>query len=105
MMTGVDGIFECGNVLHVHDLVDFVSNESALAGKKAAEYIAGGAAKRGECISFSTFGGVRYVVPQKLRRDESDGELSLKMRVSSVMKTCGWKLWPTDRPFCPVRAE
>ena len=86
MMTGVDGIFECGNVLHVHDLVDFVSNESALAGKKAAEYIAGGAAKRGECISFSTFGGVRYVVPQNLRRDEGDGELSLKMRVSSVMK-------------------
>lgn len=86
MMTGTDGVFECGNVLHVHDLVDFVSRESALAGEKAAEYIKNGAAKKGDCVSFTTFGGVRYVVPQKLRKNGENKELSLKMRVGRVMK-------------------
>ena len=86
MMTGTDGVFECGNVLHVHDLVDFVSRESALAGEKAAEYIKNGAAKKGDCVSFTTFGGVRYVVPQKLRKNGENKELPLKMRVGRVMK-------------------
>lgn len=86
MMTDVEGIFECGNVLHVHDLVDFVSNESELAGRKAAEYVTSTDKKNDEYVRFSTFGGVRYVVPQKLKRNGDVTETPLKMRVSGVMK-------------------
>jgi len=86
MMTNIDGVFECGNVLHVHDLVDFVSKESELAGEKAAEYISGGEKSNKEKVTFSTFGGVRYVVPQKINRAGENKELSLKMRVGAVKK-------------------
>ena len=85
-MTDVEGIFECGNVLHVHDLVDFVSNESELAGKKAAEFVTSAGTKSDEFVRFSTFGGVRYVVPQKLKRTGDVAETPLKMRVAGVMK-------------------
>ena len=86
MMTNVEGVFECGNVLHVHDLVDFVSKESETAGVNAARYILSGSADKHETVSFTTFGGVRYVVPQKLNRTDESNELSLKMRVGSVKK-------------------
>lgn len=86
MMTNVEGVFECGNVLHVHDLVDFVSKESETAGVKAARYILSGSADKAETVAFATFGGVRYVVPQKLNRTDENNELSLKMRVGSVKK-------------------
>ena len=86
MMTNVEGVFECGNVLHVHDLVDFVSKESETAGVNAARYILSGSADKHETVSFTTFGGVRYVVPQKLNRTDESNELSLKMRVGAVKK-------------------
>lgn len=86
MMTNVEGVFECGNVLHVHDLVDFVSKESETAGVNAARYILSGNADKHETVSFTTFGGVRYVVPQKLNRTDESNELSLKMRVGAVKK-------------------
>ena len=63
--TEIPGIFACGNVLHVHDLVDYVSEESAIAGKASAKHIAG---QRNKAISIKikTDGKVRYTVPQKL---------------------------------------
>ena len=62
--TSVDGIFACGNVLHVHDLVDFVSQEAATAGKNAATYIkAGEKDVQAEMLPISPEGGVRYTVP------------------------------------------
>ncbi len=63
--TEAEGIFACGNALHVHDLVDYVSDESVIAGRAAADYING---KRGKTvdISISAEGGVRYTVPQRL---------------------------------------
>ena len=63
--TEIPGIFACGNVLHVHDLVDYVSEESAIAGKAAAKHIAGQRNKE-ISISIKTDGKVRYTVPQKL---------------------------------------
>ncbi len=86
MMTSVEGIFECGNVLHVHDLVDFVSSESVIAGEKAAKYIKGEYSSAKDSLSFNTFGGVRYVVPQRIERNGDKTQLSLKMRVSNVFK-------------------
>ena len=65
LQTSKEGIFACGNVLHVHDLVDFVSAESFKAGKAAAEYVRG--KKRvGTYVSVKDGDGVRGVVPQKL---------------------------------------
>ena len=61
--TSIPGVFACGNVLHVHDLVDFVSEEAEIAGKAAAAYIQGNTGKKVE-IPVKTDGKVRYTVPQ-----------------------------------------
>ena len=63
------GIFACGNVLHVHDLVDFVSEESVVAGKAAAEYIKG-ERKKSVDIVLTTDGKIRYTVPQHITCDK-----------------------------------
>ena len=63
--TEIEGIFACGNVLHVHDLVDYVSEESAITGKAAAKHIFG-KKNKAVCHSIKTDGRVRYTVPQKL---------------------------------------
>lgn len=84
LMTSQSGIFACGNVLHVHDLVDFVSEESEKAGASAAAYIAGGADER-DFVDIGADGGVRYAVPQRVRRGTS-GALGFKMRVGKVAK-------------------
>ena len=63
--TEIPGIFACGNVLHVHDLVDYVSEESAIAGRAAAKFIRG-EGKKDISINIKTDGRVRYTVPQKL---------------------------------------
>ena len=66
LMTSVDGIFSCGNVLHVHDLVDNVSEESLRAGKCAAEYIKAGAAEKRDYTAVKGENGANGVVPQRL---------------------------------------
>lgn len=86
MMTNIDGVFECGNVLHVHDLVDFVSEESRRAGECAARYLSGEVAAKGRKVKIETFGGVRYCVPQYLYKDAAADEMGLKMRVNNVYK-------------------
>ena len=73
LQTSKEGIFACGNVLHVHDLVDFVSAESFKAGKAAAEYVQG--KKRvGRYVSVKDGDGVRGVVPQKLLIPDGNAE-------------------------------
>lgn len=86
MMTSVDGIFECGNVLHVHDLVDFVSMESEDAGRSAAEYIKHKSKPKRDYVQIVGSGGVRYVVPQFLSKSDDLEQLQLKMRVNNVYK-------------------
>ncbi|MBQ3146381.1 MAG: FAD-dependent oxidoreductase [Oscillospiraceae bacterium] len=78
-MTKVSGIFACGNVLHVHDLVDYVSDEAERAGKGAADFVKNG--KNAECRYLPTKAGrgVRYVVPQQLRKDTGDVDLFLRV--------------------------
>lgn len=85
LMTSVDGVFECGNVLHVHDLVDFVSAESENAGRRAVDYINGVSLTKDKTVIACT-NGVRYCVPTVLNRDEVYAEQSFKMRVSNVFK-------------------
>ena len=89
--TSVPGVFAAGNVLHVHDLVDYVSEEAQLAGKKAAEYIAacGDAMSAGasgkERIPVEFEGGIRYTVPSMIDPDRIDGWLKIRFRVGDVM--------------------
>lgn len=85
--TSVDGIFACGNVLHVHDLVDFVSQEAATAGKNAAAYIKAGEKKvQAEMLPISPEGGVRYTVPSFVRPPEMEENLTVRFRVGDVYK-------------------
>ena len=79
-MTKIPGIFACGNVLHVHDLVDFVSMEAARAGRNAALYAAGRLAGQNKEVAVKAGEGVRYVVPQRISRGE---DVSLAFRVTT----------------------
>lgn len=83
METTEDGIFACGNVVHVHDLVDFVSEESRRAGKSAAMYVLG-KSNKGEIVETTPGEGVSYIVPQKIRYSEELDDLRLFMRVNQV---------------------
>lgn len=85
MMTQKEGVFACGNVLHVHDLVDFVSEESEHAGRCAVAYLNGRGMAQA-AVPVKATGGVRYVVPQYLDRRADDQPLKLKMRVGNVFK-------------------
>ena len=78
--TEIEGIFACGNVLHVHDLVDFVSEEAVIAGEAAAEYIKGRPEKKAP-ISITTDGKIRYTVPQRITAEK---DTTVYFRVADV---------------------
>lgn len=80
--TSCEGIFACGNVLHVHDLVDYVSDEAEIAGKAAAEYIRHGASDT-ESIAVETDGKIRYTVPQRITAQK---DIKVYFRVSDVFR-------------------
>ncbi len=86
--TSIDGVFACGNVLHVHDLVDYVSQEAATAGKNAARYILNGKAADSKMVEILPVDGVRYTVPKFVRPDEMDDTLTVRFRVGDVYKNC-----------------
>lgn len=85
METSADGIFACGNVVHVHDLVDFVSAEARRAGTAAAKYIKN-EAKTGEYKEIKNGKGIVYTVPQKFRAENVDKALEVFMRVNNIYK-------------------
>ena len=85
METSLEGVFACGNAVHVHDLVDFVTEESRNAGKNAAKYIKG--KKRGEkFVEIKNGTNINYTVPQKVEVDSIDKNLTIFMRVRDVFK-------------------
>ena len=92
--TNIDGIFACGNVLHVHDLVDFVSEEAAAAGKNAADYIKWQQPvevpeqKQNRTIILESRNGVRYTVPAVIRPERMPEEMTVRFRVGAVYKNC-----------------
>lgn len=87
LSTNVEGIFACGNVLHVHDLVDFVSEEAAAAGKNAVAYIKLKEKEQGcTYIEIKTEGGVRYTVPQKVNIEDMRDSLKVRFRVGDVYR-------------------
>lgn len=80
METSVDGIFACGNVVHVHDLVDFVTAESQKAGRAAADYVLNGEKDKSSYISLENGNGVGYTVPQKIRKTADEAEIFFRVR-------------------------
>ncbi len=86
METSVPGIFACGNVVHVHDLVDFVTAESQRAGHAAARYAKEGESAQDDILEFKNGEGVTYTVPQKVRLNKEDKGIDLFFRVNRVFK-------------------
>ena len=82
--TSMEGVFACGNVLHVHDLVDFVSQEAEFAGAAAARYVQSGEQAR-DCYTVSTAGGVTYTVPQRIRKQTGEKLVNVYLRVNRTM--------------------
>lgn len=88
--TSIDGVFACGNVLHVHDLVDFVSEEARAAGKNAAAYVSANGKKSegGHIVKLNPVDGVRYTVPGSIDVNRMDEKLTVRFRVGGVYKNC-----------------
>ena len=91
--TSVPGIFAAGNVLHVHDLVDYVSEEAARAGRCAAAWLkrrasGSGDADPGRTVTLKAENGVRYTVPSVIHPDFMEDKLVVRFRVGAVRKNC-----------------
>ena len=86
MQTSLEGVFACGNVLHVHDLVDYVSAESERAGRAAAEYLLKGAAAKGEERIIENGANVGYTVPQRFDPERISKSLEIFFRVRKKIR-------------------
>ena len=84
--TSVPGVFAAGNVLHVHDLVDFVSEEAAKAGSEAARFVMGKRSGTSSPIPIEFEGGPRYTVPSAVDPEKVEDALTIRFRVGSVMQ-------------------
>lgn len=96
LQTSREGIFACGNVLHVHDLVDFVSAESFKAGRAAAAY-AMGKRRAGDAIAVRDGQGVRGVVPQRLLRQDAPEAVQLMFRPDAVYENATLRILDGER--------
>ncbi len=99
--TSIEGVFACGNVLHVHDLVDYVSQEAAQAGEEAAKYVQNssgesadsktdteeGAAEE-KTLDIQATDGVRYTVPRRIRPSKIEWDTVVRFRVGTVRENC-----------------
>ena len=100
--TSVPGVFACGNVLHVHDLVDFVSEESFKAGRAAARYAMGRTAKTQKTVAVQDGAVVRGVVPQKIAM--TDGmQVNLMFRPANVYENKYITLYADGRAVHSVK--
>ena len=99
--TTIPGIFSCGNVLHVHDLVDFVSEEAEIAGKSAAEYVCGALVSDAD-IRIETDGKIRYAVPQRI---SSVKDVNVYFRVGNVYRNSKITVMDGDRVIYQKKKE
>ena len=84
LQTNIEGVFACGNVLHVHDLVDYVSQEAALAGENAAAYVKGQKAEKTHKVTLKAENGVRYTVPQTIDVENMNDSVVVRFRVADI---------------------
>ncbi|MBQ0097324.1 MAG: FAD-dependent oxidoreductase [Oscillospiraceae bacterium] len=94
--TNIEGVFACGNVLHVHDLVDFVSEEASDAGKNAALYVKNSDKKKGKTVIVKAENGVRYVVPNTIDTNFEE-DIKLRFRVDNIYKNVYIKVTMGDK--------
>ena len=97
--TSISGVFACGNVLHVHDLVDYVSEEAEIAGKNAALYINGELQNEVD-IPIETDGKVRYTVPQRITEKK---DTKVFFRVANVYENAEIKIYSGDEVIFKTR--
>lgn len=86
--TNIPGVFACGNVLHVHDLVDYVSEEAGRAGANAARFVKGELTGSGKDIEILAAQGARYTVPRHINIGRMDDLLTVRFRVNAVCQNC-----------------
>ncbi len=103
METSIEGIFGCGNVVHVHDLVDFVTEESRRAGKNAAKFVKRQLTSNTAVIETRAGDGISYVVPQRVRPANIEDKLELFMRVKNIYKGVKLVVKSGDRIIKKVR--
>ena len=96
LQTSIPGVFAAGNVLHVHDLVDFVSEEAGAAGRAAVRYLESGKQAPGRGIPVTFEGGPRYTVPAVIDPARVSGDLVIRFRVGGVMKNRRVRLYLDD---------
>lgn len=84
--TNIPGVFACGNVLHVHDLVDYVSEEAGRAGANAAKYVRGELSEGGKDIDIIATDGARYTVPRHINVNKMEDLLTVRFRVGAVFQ-------------------
>ncbi|MEE8885951.1 MAG: FAD-dependent oxidoreductase [Eubacteriales bacterium] len=96
--TSIPGVFACGNVLHVHDLVDYVSEEATRAGENAASFVKAGCKESpsGEDIQLIPTDGVRYTVPSTINLGRMDKMLTVRFRVGAVYKNAAVSVYFND---------
>jgi NADH dehydrogenase FAD-containing subunit len=82
--TSLPGVFACGNAVHVHDLVDYVTDEAQIAGRGAASYITDSEKKSAEILKIATGSDVGYTVPQRIRPQQIKKSVEIYFRVRSV---------------------
>ncbi len=104
METLAEGVFACGNVVHVHDLVDYVSAESERAGKAAALYALGNKGQ-GRVIEVANGDGVSYTVPQYIRPENSGKAVDMFFRVRNVYKNVRLTVRDGDRVVASFKRE
>lgn len=94
--TNVEGVFACGNVLHVHDLVDYVSGEAEAAGSHAAAYIKGGPGRDDKVVAINAKDGVRYTVPSLIHIDRMADEQIIRFRSGNVYRDVSLVIYFND---------
>lgn len=105
METSIEGVFASGNVVHVHDLVDFVSAESEKAGKAAGLYVKNGEAKRENILSTKAGDDVNYVVPQYIRKDNVEKMVECSFRVRQLEKDVQIVVKDQDKVLAKYKRE
>lgn len=103
METSIDGIFACGNVVHVHDLVDFVTAESQKAGESAAKYVLNNASEYENIITVNNGNGVGYTVPQKIRKNADGAQIFFRVR--QIFKNCQITVTSGDTQIAKFKRE
>ena len=96
LATSVPGVFACGNVLHVHDLVDFVSEEAGRAGRSAAEYVLH-RRSAGRTVALRGRNGVRYTVPQHIDLGAMADTVTVRFRVGQPYRGAALCAWAGDK--------